>query len=50
MERGRSAFKILTGTSIGRPRHRWEDNIRMNLREIGLNAKNWVHSAQDRDY
>ena len=33
-----------------RPRHRWEDNIRMDLEEIGINARNWVDSAQDRDY
>ena len=41
MEDGRSAFKILTGTPegkrpFGRPRHRWEDNIRMDLKEIGI--------------
>ena len=52
IEEGRSAFKILTGTSIvkrslGRPR--WEDNIRMGLEEIGVNARNWVDSAQNRD-
>ena len=29
---------------------RWEDNIRMDLEEIGINAGNWVDSAQDRDY
>ena len=29
---------------------RWEDNIRMNLEEIGINAGNWVDSAHDRDY
>jgi hypothetical protein len=28
----------------------WEDNIRMDLEEIGINAGNWVDSAQDRDY
>ena len=55
MEEGRSAFKILTGTPtgkkpLGRPRCRWEDNIRMNLKEIGINIRNWVDSAQDRDY
>ena len=32
---------------LGRPRRRWEDNIRMDLEEIGVNAGN---SAQDRDY
>ena len=55
MEEGRSAFKILTGKPtgkipLGRPRHRWEDNIRMDLEEISTNAINWVDSAQDRDY
>ena len=48
-------FKILTGKPTGkrpmrRPRRRWEDNIRMDLEEIGINAGNWVDSAQDRDY
>ena len=55
MEEGRSAFKILTGKPtgkrpLGRPRHRWEDNIRMDLEHIGINVGNWVDSAQDRDY
>ena len=55
MEEGRSAFNILTGKPtgkrpLGRPRRRWEDNIRMDLGEIGINAGNWVDSAQDRDY
>ena len=45
MEEGRSAFKILTGKStgkrpLGRPRRRWEDNIRVDLKEIGINAGN----------
>ena len=34
----------------GRPRPRWEDNIRMGLKEIGNHMRNWVDSAQDRDY
>ena len=55
MEEGRSAFKILTGKPIGkrlsgRPRRRWEDNIRMELEEIGISAGNWVDLAEDRDY
>ena len=55
MEEGRSAFKILTGTSagkrpLGRPRSRWEANIRMDLKESGISARNWVDSVQDRDY
>ena len=46
MEEGRSAFKILRGKPtgkrpLGRPKHRWEDNIRMDLEEIGINAGNW---------
>ena len=36
--------------SLGRPRRRWEDNIRMDLQEIGINAENWVDSTQDRNY
>ena len=54
MEKGRSAFKILTdkltGKKLGWPRRRWEDNIRMDLEEIGISTGNWVDSAQDRDY
>ena len=54
-EECRSAFKMLTGKPIGkrplkRPRRRWEDNIRMDFEEIGINAGNWVDSAQDRNY
>jgi hypothetical protein len=33
-----------------RPRRRWEDNIRMDLNEIGINTRNWVDSTQGRDY
>ena len=33
-----------------KPRRRWEVNIRMDLEEIGINAGNWVDSAQDRNY
>ena len=55
MEEGRSAFKILTGTPtgkrpLGRSRRIWEDNIRMDIKEIGINTRNLVDSAQDRDY
>ena len=55
MEEGRSAFKTLTGKPkgkrpLGRPRRKWEGNIRMDLEEIGINAGNWVDSAQDRNY
>jgi hypothetical protein len=55
MEEGKRAFKILTGKPtgkrpLGRPRLRWKDNIRMDPEEIGINAGNWVGSAQDTDY
>jgi hypothetical protein len=55
MEQGRGAFKVLRGKPIenrplGRPRRRWEDNIRMNLKEIGINTRNCVDSAHDMDY
>ena len=36
--------------SLGRSMRRWEDNIRMHLEKIGVNAGNWVDSAQDRNY
>ena len=35
---------------LGRPRRRWEDSIRMDPKEIGINTRDWVDSAQDRDY
>ena len=35
---------------LGRPRRRWEENIRMDLEEIGINVGNWVDSGRDRDY
>ena len=55
MEEGRSAFKILTGKPpgkrpLGRTMRRWEDNIRMDLEEIGINTMNRVDLAQDGDY
>ena len=55
MEEGISAFKILTDKPTGKrplgwPRCRWEDNIRMELKEIGINTRKWVDPAQDRDY
>ena len=53
MEEGRSAFKTSKPTGkrpLGRPRRRWEDNIRIDLEKIGIITGNWVGSAQDRDY
>jgi hypothetical protein len=50
----RNPYSILFGRPegkrpLGRPRRRWEDNIRMDLREIGWKDVDWVHLAQDRD-
>jgi hypothetical protein len=48
------AYNILVGRPegrrpLGRPNRRWEDNIKMILREIGLGVVDWIHWAQDRD-
>ena len=55
MKEGRSAFRISTGKlrgnkPLGRVRCRWEGNIRMDLKEISINTRNWVDSAQVRNY
>jgi hypothetical protein len=52
MGRG-EVFPVLVGRSegkrpLGRPRRRWEDNIKMDLREIGIDVANWIRLAQDR--
>jgi hypothetical protein len=50
----RGAYSIFAGRPegrkpLGRPRSRWEDNIKMDLREIGFGDVDWIHWAQDRD-
>jgi hypothetical protein len=50
----RKLYKVLVGKPkekrpLGRPRLRWEDGIRMDLREIGLEGVDWSRLAQDRD-
>jgi hypothetical protein len=50
----RGAYNILIGRSegrrpLGRPRCRWEDNIKMDFREIGFGDVDWINLAQDRD-
>ena len=50
MEEGRRVFKIVTGKStgnihLGRPRRRWEDVVRMDLKEMGVRMRNLVDSA-----
>jgi hypothetical protein len=49
-----NAYRILVGKPggkrpLGIPRHRWEDNIRMDLRETGWGGMDWIDLAQDRD-
>jgi hypothetical protein len=53
MGEGRGAYRVSVGgpegkRPLGRPRHRWEDNIRMDLGEIGIDGANWILLAQDR--
>ena len=54
MEEGRGVHKVLVGKPEGkrpleRPRHRWEDNIKMDLQEVGRGCGDWMGLAQDRD-
>jgi hypothetical protein len=54
MGKKRNAYRILERKPegkrpLGRSRGRWEDNIKMDLREIGRGGMDWIHLAQDRD-
>jgi len=54
MEERRGVYRVLVGKSeekkpIGRPRLRWEDNIKKDLKEMGCGGMDWIHLAQDRD-
>jgi hypothetical protein len=54
MEEKRNAYRILVGKPegkrpLGRPRHRWVNNIKMDLREIGWYGMDWIDLVQDRD-
>ena len=54
MEEGRGVYKVLVGKSEGKrplvkPRRRWEDNIKMDLQELGRDYGDWMELAQDRD-
>jgi hypothetical protein len=51
----RNAYRVLVGKPEakrpqGRPRHRWEDNIKMDFREKGWGGMDWIDQAQDRDH
>jgi hypothetical protein len=50
---GRGAYRVLVGRPkgkrpLGRPRHRWEDNIKLDLRETGIDGANWIQLVEDR--
>jgi hypothetical protein len=50
----RGVYRVLVGKSeeerpLGRPRCRWEDNIKMDLQELGCGGVDWIGLAQDRD-
>ena len=54
MEQSRNAYRVLAGRPegkrpLGRPRRRWEDNIKMDLREVGCDPGEWKDLAEDRD-
>jgi hypothetical protein len=53
MGEGRGVYRVLVSTTegrrpLGRPRRRWEDNIRMDLREVGCGCMDWMELARDR--
>jgi hypothetical protein len=53
MVEGRSVYRVLVGRPegkrpLGRPKSRWENNIKMDLREMGIDGANWIQLAQDR--
>jgi len=50
----RGVYRVLVGTPelkrpLGRPRRRWEDNIKMDLQEVGCGGMDWIELAQDKD-
>ena len=54
MGEGRGVHRVLVGKPegkrpLGRPRHIWEDNIKMDLQEVGGSCVDWMEFAQDRD-
>ncbi|KAJ4446881.1 hypothetical protein ANN_13581 [Periplaneta americana] len=54
MGESRNAYRVLVGRPegkrpLGRARNRWEDNIKMDLREVGYDGRDWINLAQDRD-
>jgi hypothetical protein len=55
MGEGRKVYRVLVENSegkrpLGRPRRRWEDGLRMDLRKTGWRGVEWIHLAQDKDW
>jgi hypothetical protein len=53
MEERKGVYRVLVGRPegkrlLGRPGRRWEDNIKIDLREMGIDEANWIQLAQDR--
>jgi hypothetical protein len=51
---GRGVYRVLVGKPegkrpLGRPRRRWDDNIKIDLQEVGCGGVDWIELAQDRD-
>ena len=54
IEESRNEYRVLVRKPegkgpLGKPRHRWEDNIKMDLREVGCHSGHWIDLAEDRD-
>jgi hypothetical protein len=54
MGEGRGLYRVLVGKPegkrpLGRPGHRWEDNIKAGLQEVGCGGTDWIELAKDRD-
>ena len=54
MQQSKNSYRVLLGKPegkrpLGRPRHRWEGNIKMDLREVGCDPGDWIALAEDKD-
>jgi hypothetical protein len=54
MGEGRGVYRVLVGKPegkrpLGRPRHRWENNINADIQEVGCGGMDWIELAEDRD-